>query len=70
MSSFFGKINGEFPSVDELQVEILGEACGEGKFVYIKPSKEPMRLVSVREFEEMKKKSESKVDVEKNKDAR
>jgi hypothetical protein len=70
MSRFFGKINGEFPSVDELKVEILGEVYGEGRFVYIKPSKEPIKVVSVLEFEEMKNKSKSKVEVEKNKDAR
>lgn len=70
MSKFNGQINGEFPSIDELQVEILGEVHHVGNFVYVKPSKEPVKVVSAREFEEMQKKSKNKVDAGKNKDAR
>lgn len=65
MSKFHGKINGEFPFVDELQVNIVGEVQQNGKIVYVKPSKEPFKMVSAQEFEEMRKKSKSNVGPEK-----
>lgn len=65
MSKFHGKINGEFPSADELQVIIVGEVQQNGKIVYVKPSKEPFKIVSAQEFEEMKKKRKSDVGLEK-----
>jgi len=60
MSQIFGLINGDVGKFDAVKVEILGKASQPkscSRFVFIKPSGESGRIVTIEEFEEIRKKS-------------